>query len=231
MNRATCPTEMDEAKVMAALPSHPLRDQLLVVIGFESGLRTSEICDLRVGDLWRNGACVSTLRMNKRRRKGGRRVRSRVRSREIPINDRAREFISRYMQEREKDGPLDPRLPLFPSRQGRRAFGREQAWRIIRRIFLQAGLDPAKTWAGHSLRRRFVRRIFEISDLETARISVGHADAPRTCAYLFLGESASIDAVMKIGRTTGAGTTQEVLTAMPDEGGSLEADGYRGACV
>jgi integrase len=190
---------------MAALPSHPLRSQLLVIIGFETGLRTSEICGLRTGDLWRNGACVSTLRFSKRRLKGGRRIGSRVRSREIPVNDRAREFISRYMQEREKDGPLDPRLPLFPSRQGRRALGREQAWRIIRGIFLQAGLDPARTWSGHSLRRRHIRRVFELSDLETARICAGHASPLSTASYLFLGLERAAECVLEIGRNKGTG--------------------------
>jgi len=216
---------------MAELPSHPLRSQLLVIVGFETGLRISELCGLLVGDVWRNGACVSTLRMSRRRLKGGRRKGLRVRSREIPLNDRAREFICRYMEQREKDGPLDPRLPLFPSRQGRRGIARGQARRIIHGIFLQAGLDPAKTWAGHSLRRRFVRRIFDISDLETARIAVGHANALCTCAYLFLGESASIDAVMKIGRTTSAETGREVVTAIPDKEGSLDPDEYLGACI
>ena len=190
---------------MAELPSHPLRSQLLIVIGFETGLRTSEICDLRIGDLWRNGACVSTLRFSKGRLKGGRRIGSRVRSREIPVNDRAREFISCYMQEREKEGPVDPRLPLFPSRQGRRGIGREQAWRIIRGIFLKAGLDPAKTWSGHSLRRRHIRRIFDLSDLETAQICAGHASPLCTAGYLFLGLERAAEYVLQIGRTRGTG--------------------------
>jgi site-specific recombinase XerD len=154
-----------------------------------------------VRDVWRDGACLSTLRITRSRLKGGRGARARgVRSREIPLNERAREFITRYLQEREQAGPLYPLAPLFPSNRTRRGLSRCQAWRIIRHIFLGAGLDPAKTWSGHSLRRRFVRRVFDLTDLETARICAGHASALCTAGYLFVGETAAVQAMLEIGR-------------------------------
>ena len=215
MLRATCPTEIDETKVLAALANHPLRDQTLVVTGFETGLRISELCALEVGAVWRDGACLSTLRRSRSQLKGGRGPRARsVASRSIPLNERLQEYLARFLAERATAGPVNPRSPLFPRAKGKgkKPIERRHAWRLIRGIFLSAGLDPAKTWSGHSLRRRFVRRVFDASDLETARVAVGHASAITTCAYLFLGEEAADRAILQIGRTGGAGSA-EILPA------------------
>jgi len=220
MIRATCPSEIDEVKVLATVIQHPLRDAALLVLGLETGLRLSELCNLLVKDCWRDGACISTLRLNRARLKGGRsdpkRAR-RVASRSIPLNERAQEFVTRYLQEREKSGPLSPQAPMFPSRQGGTALRRWRAWQIIRTIFLAAGCDPARTWSGHSLRRRFVRRVFDLTDLETARVAVGHADALCTARYIFLGEESSNAAILKIGRTSTTTDTQTggAVTAAP----------------
>jgi len=71
MLRAACPSEFDEAKVLASLARHSLRDQAIVVTGFETGLRVSELCALEVGAVWRDGGCISTLRRSRRQLKGG----------------------------------------------------------------------------------------------------------------------------------------------------------------
>jgi site-specific recombinase XerD len=225
MLRATCPNEIDEAKVLASLANHSFRDQALVVTGFETGLRISELCALEVGAVWRDGACLSTLRCSRSQLKGGRGLRARsVASRCLPINERLREYLSRFLSERENAGPLNPRAPLFPSAKGRgrQPIERRHAWRLIRGIFLSAGLDPAKTWSGHSLRRRFVRRVFDASDLEIARVAVGHASAITTCAYLFLGGEAADRAILQIGRTGGAGSA-EILPAAGNSTAALPA--------
>ncbi len=205
MLRASCPTELDEQRVIAALKFFPLSEQVIVILGFETGLRLTELCRLPTGAVWRNGACVSVLRISRRFLKAGKvgavRARS-VRSREIPLNDHAREYLTHFLEDRERQGPLWPQAPLFPGRDGRKHLSRVQAWRIIRKIFLQAGCDPARTWAGHSLRRRFVRRIFEATNLEIARRSVSHASALTTAGYLFLetdGEAAT-QAVLNLSR-------------------------------
>jgi hypothetical protein len=159
MLRANCPTESDEQKLLAVVDAYPARDQCLLVLGLETGLRVGELCRLTVSSVWRDGACLSTLRVSRRHLKGGRGPQARsARSREIPLNQHAQEFLSRLLEERERQGPLWTASPLFPGRDRRRSLSRTQAWRIIRRFFLQAGCDPAKTWSGGSLRRRFVRR-------------------------------------------------------------------------
>lgn len=218
MLRAHCPTELDEAKVLASIAAHPLRDQCLWVLGAETGLRLTELCGLRVGAVWRAGHCVSILRVSRRHLKGGRGPRARsVRSREIPLNDRAQEFISLYLQARESEGALHPLTPLFVSRKQGQPITRGQGWRIIRGIFLDAGLDPQKTWSGHSLRRRFLRRIFDVSDLETARLSISHVSTATTILYLSVGQDNANEAVLKIGRVNRpAGDAEQVL-----KGGTL----------
>jgi hypothetical protein len=54
------------------LPTRPLRDQLLVVMGMNTGLRLRELLGLTVGAVWRDGAPVSVLQVDRRNLKGGR---------------------------------------------------------------------------------------------------------------------------------------------------------------
>jgi integrase len=227
MNRATCPSELDEAKVLASLDRHPLRSQTMWVLGAETGLRVSELCSLLIGDVWREGVCRSTLRLGRSRLKGGRKIGTararRTSSREIPLNEHAQVYVARYLQEREQSGPLNPQAPLFPSRQSRRGLTRWQAWRDIRKIFLDAGLDPSLTWSPGGLRRRFVRRVWAVSDLETAKTAVGHRSATTTAIYLFLGQESAVRSVLAIGRIGGglaAASSTSPAPTMPSVGGS-----------
>ena len=189
------------------------------VLGAETGLRVSELCGLLVGDVWREGVCRSTLRLSRRRLKGGKKIGTararRTNSREIPLNEHAQEYLTRYLQEREQDGPLHPQAPLFPSRQSRRGLTRWQAWRDIRKIFLDAGLDPSLTWSPGGLRRRFVRRVFDVSDLETAKTAVGHRSCTTTAIYLFLGQESAVRSVLAIGRIGGGAAAASLTSAAP----------------
>ena len=152
MNRCDCPNELDEGKLQAELLRCAPRDRLLVVMGLETGLRLSELLSLRTGGVWKNGAPVSVLRVSRRQLKGGRGPRARsVYSRAIPLNERAREALSACLS----GEPENPEAPLFPSRKGGKTLGRRQGTRIVRKIFLNAGLDPNRVWGAHSLRRRF----------------------------------------------------------------------------
>jgi integrase len=201
MRRANCPTKIDEEKVLASLGTYPASEQCLLVLTLETGLRLNELCRLTVGSVWRNGACVPILRGSRRHGKGGRGRRA-PSVREIPLNEQAQEFLSRYLEERERKAPLWPLSPLFPGRDGRRSLSQVQAWRIIRRIFLQAGCDPAKTWAAGSLRRRFVRRIYEATNIEIARRCIQHASAITTAMYIRGDEDAesAAEAILALGR-------------------------------
>ena len=201
MNRADCPNDLDEERIERALPDCPPRDRALVVVAMETGLRLSELLRLQIGSVWQGGTCVPILRVSRRDLKGGRGVRARsVRSRAIPLNDRARVALADYLGPREKAAPVGNAEPLFPSRKGNKPLGRSQGWRIIRGVLRGAGLDPHRVWAGHSLRRRFARRIFLATDLETTRLAIGHRWINTTQLYLGMGEDDAAAAIVELGR-------------------------------
>jgi integrase len=203
MNRCDCPTDIDEARVIAYLPWCSARDRLLVILGLQTGLRLSELLRLTVSSVWQQGAPVSVIRVQRKALKGGRSTRARtVRGRVIPLNAQAQGAVATYILEREEADGLPPGAPLFPSRKGDRALQRAQAWVIVRAIFRNAGLDHSRIWGGHSLRRRFCRRVYdETGSIEITRVAVGHRWVQTTQQYLGFEEEDAAAAILAIGRT------------------------------
>ena len=176
---------------------HP-RDRLLVVLGLETGLRTSELLSLSVVDVWDGRAPSTVLRVIRRNLKGGRGERARtIRSRIIPLNTRAQEAIADYFAgfERHASEPL-----FVTQKSGVGPMTRRHASRAIRAVFLAAGLSAHKAWAGHSLRRRFVRRIYDSHGINAARAAVGHRWISTTQLYLGLDEEIAHEAILLLGK-------------------------------
>ena len=198
MLRSDTPTELDEARIEAYLPKCPPRDSLLIVLGFNTGLRISELLSLKVGDVSLGGVPRSVLRVPRRNLKGGRGVHANaVRSRSIPINQPANEAIGVALAARHN--ALDSE-PLFRSRKGGRSLTRRQACRIIRDTFRAAGLDPSRVWSAHSLRRRYARRIFDTTgNIEVVRNALSHRWVTTTQAYVGLGEEDAAAAIVALG--------------------------------
>ncbi len=199
MLRADTPTDLDWERVSQHLPSRHPRDRAIVELGVQTGLRLSELLGLRIQDVWKGGAPLPILRVSRRNLKGGRGIRARsVSSRTIPINTRAREALIAHLGQ-------DARSPANPLFQSRNAAGtiplcRRQAIRIIKKIFVDAGLDPQRVWAGHSLRKRFVRGIFEqTGSINIARQAVGHRWVTTTQLYLSMEEDEAQAAIQRLG--------------------------------
>lgn len=210
MLRADTPTDLDwERLSQHLLHCHP-RDRALVELGVQTGLRLSELLALRIQDVWRNGAPLLVLRVSRRNLKGGRGCRARsVASRTIPLNSRAREALNAHLGRAE----FPPVRPLFPSRNaaGLHPLCRQQAVRIIKKIFLDAGLDPQRVWSGHSLRKRFVRGIFDqTGNINIARQAVGHRWITTTQLYLGLDEDEAQLAILRLGDSPASGVASTI---------------------
>ncbi|WP_438480834.1 tyrosine-type recombinase/integrase [Oleiharenicola lentus] len=205
MLRADTPTDLDWERLNQHLPCCDPRDRALIELGVQTGLRLSELLALRIQDVWRNGTPLPVLRVSRRNLKGGRGCRARlVSSRTIPLNVRARNALAAHL------GPTirSPVSPLFPSRNaaGLQPLCRQQAVRIIKKIFLNAGLDPHRVWSGHSLRKRFVRGIFDqTGSINIARQAVGHRWITTTQLYLGLDEEEAQLAIEKLGELRHSG--------------------------
>lgn len=207
MNRCDCPSELDEARLEPVLRTARPRDRLLVVLGLETGLRVSELTNLRVGDVWHSGGPVRVLRVTRSRLKGGKGAHARsVRGRNVPLNGRAQTVLREVLG----TSTAEANNPLFPSREGG-AISRRQALRAVKKIFLDAGCDPSRVWGGHSLRRRFVTRVYQATnDIDVTRAAVGHRWIATTQAYIGLDENAAEQAILAIGEPARAPETAGV---------------------
>ncbi|OPZ23203.1 MAG: site-specific tyrosine recombinase XerC [Lentisphaerae bacterium ADurb.BinA184] len=173
----------EEAAVLAVLPSFPTRDRLYVVLGLNTGLRLRELTSLTTGQLWDGALPRAFLRIERAQLKLGRsptRRRS-VSSRTLPLNPAARAAIAEHFGARGVAGRATTTRPL----------SRMQVTRILRRIYVKAGIDVSSRLGSHSLRKRFCAKIWAASghDIEVTRASLGHRHLTTTQAYLPSGEA------------------------------------------
>ena len=151
---------------------NPERDAALVLTAWGTGLRASELCRARIGDLDVSEP-VGRLRA---RCKGNR-------HREVSIPPRATEALRRLLRAREEVIP-DPLAPLFPSRTGdcmdRRGLGK-----LLKRLAGHAGLDRVRKVTGkgvrkrrvhpHALRHSFATHNIERGvDVRVVQVALGH---------------------------------------------------------
>lgn len=137
--------KVDIDMVKTALKKQP-RDFALFVTGINSGLRISDLLQLRIGDVTeRGGGRVRVAySVTLREKKTGK-------SKSFPLNTAARSALRRYLDD--IDGDWRPDKPLFKSRKGGdRPIGRVQAYRILTKAAKAAGLRRIGT---HTLRKTF----------------------------------------------------------------------------
>ena len=143
----------------------------LLELLYGSGLRASELVGLPMVALPRD-APVMTIKG-----KGGA-------SRVVPISDRAREALARWLELRPGDPPS---VYLFPSRPrktgGTPHLSRVRLFQMLKGLSVRAGLDPAGI-SPHALRHAFATHLLEGGvDLRMLQTLLGHADIATTQIY------------------------------------------------
>lgn len=143
-----------------------VRQLALLELLYGSGLRASELVALPLVALPRD-APIMTIKG-----KGGV-------SRIVPISDRAREALTRWLEVR-------PKTPtsafLFPSRGGK-PLTRVRLFQLLKELSMRAGLDPAGV-SPHVLRHAFATHLLEGgADLRMLQTLLGHADIATTQIY------------------------------------------------
>lgn len=142
------------------------RDLCLIMIGINTGLRISDILELRVKDV-----------------KGKRSIKVRCkktgRIQRIEINNTLRNFIDKYTESK-------PSYEyLIKSRNGfNNPIGRVQAYRIIRDICYDVfGIDQVGT---HSLRKTYAMKLYTNNnkDIGLVQEALGHESSKDTIKYL-----------------------------------------------
>ena len=143
------------------------RDAAMLHLMYASGLRVSELCGLKLGDLDTKRGVVAAFG------KGGKR-------RLIPVGEAALHHVSNYLRDvRPKSTSRDPHLFLSPRG---KAFSRQGFWKLIKRYAAIAGiLTPISP---HKLRHSFATHLLRGgADLRAVQAMLGHADLGTTEIY------------------------------------------------
>lgn len=146
-----------------------IRDHAIVELLYASGMRVSELVDLRVDNVNLDVGYIRCI---------GKGSKERI----VPIGRQAKEAVRRYLEDvrpsmiREMNPPQ-----VFLSRLGRR-ISRQSIWKLIKRYALKAGIR--KTIKPHTLRHSFATHLLERgADLRSVQEMLGHADISTTQVY------------------------------------------------
>lgn len=158
---------------------HAARDKPLIVIGFSTGGRISELLSLKLGDVYQNDKPVETLHFKRQIVKG------KESSRSVPVNSDGVKAISELVNYHiEKFGSIDVNRPCFPAQgKGNVSITRQRADQILKDVFVKAGLNG--NLATHSLRKSYAQRLYgETYDIYAVGEMLGHKNVNTTRDYL-----------------------------------------------
>lgn len=148
-----------------------LRDRAILEVLYSCGLRVSELCALRLGDLLVEQELVRVV---------GKGAKERL----VPIGKPALRWVEQYCRQAR---PLLMRRPtdiLFLSLRGTR-LSRMAVWKIVSHAARQAGIE--RTVHPHVLRHSFATHLLEGgADLRAVQEMLGHAHITTTQIYVHL---------------------------------------------
>lgn len=164
------------AEEMKALLSAPdehrpmgLRDAAMIELAYATGLRVSELVNLKVADVNLEAGFV---------RATGKGAKQRV----VPMGKQAIECLQRYLQQarpvllKEKSSPT-----LFVARAGR-PMSRQGFWKLLKKYALKANIR--QSISPHTLRHSFATHLLEGgADLRAVQVMLGHVDIATTQIY------------------------------------------------
>jgi integrase/recombinase XerD len=159
-----------------------LRDRALIELLYATGLRVTELVQLRVADVNLEAAYLSCTG------KGGK-------QRIVPIGDEASSWVRKYLATsrpalagRKAPAKIGGAERLFINARGGRALSRVGFWKILKHYAKMAGLGRALS--PHVLRHSFATHLLDRgADLRAIQLMLGHADLSTTQIYTHVLEA------------------------------------------
>ena len=153
-----------------------IRDRALIEVLYATGLRVSELVQLRVTDVNLESAYLTCT---------GKGSKQRI----VPVGDEAASWVRRYLSSARPallTRGASPRL--FVNARGGRALTRVGFWKILKGYARQAGLGPSLS--PHVLRHSFATHLLDRgADLRAIQLMLGHADLSTTQIYTHVHEA------------------------------------------
>ncbi|MFH1767641.1 MAG: site-specific tyrosine recombinase XerD [Candidatus Omnitrophota bacterium] len=154
---------------------HGIRDKAILELMYATGLRVSEIGQLRISDL---NLDVSFLKCK------GKSSKERI----VPLGKFAEKFLRRYIEEARPKllkGRNSERLFLA---QGGKSLSRQSIWKMIKKMVKKAGVR--KNGSPHTLRHCFATHLLERgADLRTVQEMLGHSSITTTQIYTHINRT------------------------------------------
>ena len=144
------------------------RDRAMIEILYGSGLRISELIDLKYNDIEYEAGFLKVIGKGRKQRL-------------VPLGGYAREALEAFLATKE-DKPGQARSKfVFSNRSGLR-YSRVALWKMVKKRVLQAGI--AKPVSPHTFRHSFATHLLEGgADLRVVQEMLGHADISTTQIY------------------------------------------------
>lgn len=163
----------DEVERLLAAPATAtpigLRDRAMLETLYATGVRVSELVNLRLLQLDLNAGFVRVIGKGDKERL-------------VPLGEEASTWLQRYLREA-RAAILKRRVSndLFPGVRGH-AMSRQAFWQLIKRYALRAGIG--KSLSPHTLRHAFATHLLNHgADLRVVQLLLGHADLSTTQIY------------------------------------------------
>jgi len=153
-----------------------LRDRALIELLYATGLRVSELLQLRPTDVDMNAGYVTALGKGRK-------------ARIVPIGDEAARWVERYTRESRPIliGHRSSSRLFVNARQGS-GLSRVGFWKILRAYASAAGIG--RSISPHTLRHSFATHLLERgADLRAIQLMLGHADVSTTEIYTHVLEA------------------------------------------
>lgn len=157
-----------------------IRNRTMLEVMYATGLRVSEVVNLKIGDLHLTMGLLQTV---------GKGEKERI----IPLGDYAIQWIETYLEQARprlvKKRPEETHL--FVNHHGH-ALSRQGVWKNLKQIVREAGIDKEVT--PHTLRHSFATHLLENgADLRIVQELLGHSDISTTQIYTHITKQRMAD--------------------------------------
>lgn len=157
-----------------------IRNRTILEVMYATGLRVTELVELKIGDLHLSIGLLQTL---------GKGDKERI----IPLGDYAIQWIEKYLEEARPE-LLKKNINethLFVNHHGK-PLSRQGVWKNLKQIVREAGID--KNITPHTLRHSFATHLLENgADLRIVQELLGHADISTTQIYTHITKQRMAD--------------------------------------